>query len=47
VILEEIMRRANILKWMSDSEITRFDEVSKIIKTYYVHPNAVFDLMKK
>lgn len=46
-ILEEIMRRANILKWMGDSEITRFDEVSKIIKMYYVHPNSVFDLMKK
>ncbi len=46
-ILEEIMRRANILKWMSESEITRFDEVSKIIKMYYVHPNSVFDLMKK
>jgi len=46
-ILEEVMRRANILKWMSESEITRFDEVSKIIKMYYVHPNAVFDLMKK
>jgi len=47
VILEEIMRRANILKWMSDSGITRFDEVSKIINTYYVHPSAVFELMKK
>ena len=46
-ILEEVMRRANILKWMSESEITRFDEVSKIIKMYYVHPNSVFDLMKK
>ena len=47
VILEEIMRRANILKWMSDSGITRFDEVAKIINTYYVHPSAVFELMKK
>lgn len=45
-ILDEIMRRSNILKWMYDKEITRFEEVNKIITTYYVNPEAVLNMIK-
>jgi len=45
-VLDEIMRRSNILKWMNENEITRFEEVNKIIKTYYVNPGAVLSMIK-
>ncbi len=45
-VLDEIMRRSNILKWMDENEITRFEEVNKIIKTYYVNPGAVLSMIK-
>lgn len=45
-VLDEIMRRSNILKWMAENEITRFEEVNKIIKTYYVNPAAVLSMIR-
>lgn len=46
-IQHEVLRRANILKWMHDKGISRFEEVSKILKLYYINPQAVTDMMRK
>jgi len=45
-VLDEIMRRSNILKWMYEKEITRFEEVNKIITTYYANPESVLNMIK-
>jgi len=47
VIGHEILSRANILKWMSEQEISAFDEVTKIINTYHVNPQAIHERMGK
>lgn len=47
VIGHEILSRANILKWMSEQEVSSFDEVAKIINTYYVNPQAIHERMGK
>jgi archaeal flagellar protein FlaI len=47
VIGHEILSRANILKWMSEQEVLDFDEVAKIINTYYVNPQAIHERMGK
>ena len=43
----EVLSRANILKWMSEQEVSEFDEVTKIINTYYVNPQAIHERMGK
>ncbi|RZD31504.1 MAG: type IV secretion system protein VirB11 [uncultured DHVE6 group euryarchaeote] len=47
VIGHEILIRANILKWLSEQEVSSFDEVTKIINTYYVNPQAIHERMGK
>jgi len=43
----EVLSRANILKWMSEQEVSEFDEVTKIINSYYVNPQAIHERMGK
>ena len=46
-INHEIMSRANILKWMSEQDIFKFDDVAKILNQYYTNPQAVHERMSK
>jgi flagellar protein FlaI len=40
-ILEELIRRANVLKWMKENKIEDFREVYKILNLYYTSPNKL------
>lgn len=42
----ELMRRKRILEWMLDKEIYNYEEVSKIISTYYSNPERVINLVE-
>jgi len=46
-INHEIMGRANILKWMSEKDIFKFDDVAKILNQYYTNPQSVHERMGK
>jgi hypothetical protein len=41
------MSRANILKWMAEKDIFKFDDVAKILNQYYTNPQAVHERMGK
>ena len=40
-ILEELIRRANVLKWMKEKNLEDFREVHKILTLYYTSPNKL------
>lgn len=46
-INHEIMSRANILKWMSEQDIFKFDDVAKVLNQYYTNPQAIHERMGK
>ncbi|MCK4714055.1 MAG: type II/IV secretion system ATPase subunit, partial [Candidatus Aenigmarchaeota archaeon] len=45
-IKDELMRRKKILEWMKEKEIYNYEEVSKIISTYYSNPERVMNLIE-
>jgi flagellar protein FlaI len=44
-IKDELMRRKSILEWMKEREIYNYEEVSRIISTYYSNPKRIMDLI--
>jgi spore coat protein CotF len=46
-INHEIMSRANILKWMSEKDIFKFDDVATVLNQYYSNPQAIHERMGK
>ncbi len=45
-LVEEIRRRQIVLEWMKDKKIVDFEDVYKIIKTYYNYPNKLLAMIK-
>ncbi len=45
-IHKELSRRVNILKWMQKNQITKFEDVAKLIHTYYINPQELAQYMK-
>ncbi len=45
-IQEELLRKAHVLTWMKDNNITKFNTVAKLIMMYYINPKQLLDLMK-
>jgi len=43
--LEEIARREKIIRWMYERDIKDYEEVTKIINSYYKEPQRVFEMM--
>ncbi|MDY6777724.1 MAG: CpaF/VirB11 family protein, partial [Candidatus Nanohaloarchaea archaeon] len=42
-VQEEIMRRKKILMWMKQRGIKHYQEVGRVISTYYHHPDQIMD----
>ncbi len=45
-IRDELMRRKRILEWMKERKIYNYEEVSRIISTYYSNPEKVMNLIE-
>ncbi len=46
-ILRELEKRERILEWMQKNEVTRFDEVSKLINLYYKEEDTIMEWVTK
>ncbi|MEM2874294.1 MAG: type II/IV secretion system ATPase subunit [Candidatus Nanoarchaeia archaeon] len=46
-VTDEVLRRANVLKWMRDTGVTKLKDVAHIINLYYSNPTQLAQLMKK
>ena len=44
-ITEEIVRRANVLRWMRNNGIAKFRDVAAIINLYYTNPKQLDQMM--
>lgn len=44
---EELQRRAAVLKWMQEKDITNFKEIGKVISSYQSDPSKVMEKVKK
>ena len=42
-VLEEMTRRATVLRWMAQKDITNYRDVAKIVNEYYVRPMEVYE----
>jgi flagellar protein FlaI len=47
MVLVEIQRRADILRWMDQNEVRRFHEVASTVAEYYEHPDDVLSRVYK
>jgi flagellar protein FlaI len=46
-IKDELLRRANLLHWMAEKNITKFRDVANMINIYYTNPAHLAELMRK
>jgi flagellar protein FlaI len=42
-LLEELQKREQVLKWMARRGMRSYDEVSKVVRSYYLSPGEVYN----